>query len=195
MWDSDVGRPTIAAWVNIVPLPSRNWVCGYCGVTTGNDKGFTTQDKSRCVLICPNCMRPTYFEADRQVPGASFGNMVNNLPAELNPLYQEARNCMIVSAYTASVLVCRKILMHVAVEKNAQPNQSFKSYVEYLIAANIIPGHFKTWVDHIREKSNEANHEIVVMGRKEAEDLLSFTEMLLKVIYEYPYRAAQATAS
>jgi len=102
---------------------------------------------------------------------------------------------MIVSATTAAVLTCRKILMHISAERGAADGQSFQAYVNYLITANVIPAHFKTWVDHIREKGNEANHELVVMTQKEAEDLLSFTEMLLKIIYEYPNRAALATGS
>jgi hypothetical protein len=43
-------------------------------------------------------------------------------------------------------------------------------------------------VDHIRKKGNEANHEIALMTRVDAEELLSFSEMLLKFIYEFPSR-------
>ena len=43
-------------------------------------------------------------------------------------------------------------------------------------------------VDHIRKKGNEANHEIVLMEKEDAEDLLVFSEMLLKFIYEFPKR-------
>jgi len=41
-------------------------------------------------------------------------------------------------------------------------------------------------VDHIRTKGNEANHEIRLMGRQDAEELVTFVEMLLKFIYEFP---------
>jgi len=56
--------------------------------------------------------------------------------------------------------------------------------------ANIIPANFTTWVDQIRSKANDATHRLVIMSQKDAEDILSFTEMLLKIIYEYPTRAA-----
>ena len=36
------------------------------------------------------------------------------------------------------------------------------------------------------DQLDEANHEIVLMSKGDAEDLLSFIEMLLKVIYEFP---------
>jgi len=44
------------------------------------------------------------------------------------------------------------------------------------------------WVDHIRKKGNEANHEIIIVEKDDATELLSFVEMLLKVIYEFPAR-------
>jgi hypothetical protein len=43
-------------------------------------------------------------------------------------------------------------------------------------------------VDHIRKKGNEANHEIAIMSRTDAEELISFIEMLLKFMYEFPAR-------
>jgi len=43
-------------------------------------------------------------------------------------------------------------------------------------------------VDHIRKKGNEANHEIILMDKKDAENLITFIEMLLKVIYDFPAR-------
>jgi hypothetical protein len=184
------GRPEPAVWLNSGGLPPRRWTCGHCGRATGNDKGYNTQDQRWQIYLCPACGRPTFFQGDRQVPGAAFGNSVDHLPGDLGPLYQEARNCMVVSAYTAAVLTCRKMLMHIAVEKGAPPDKTFQFYVGYLVDGKILPTSFQTWVDAIRQRGNEANHEITVMGQKDANDILSFTEMLLKVLYEYPYRAA-----
>jgi hypothetical protein len=41
-------------------------------------------------------------------------------------------------------------------------------------------------VDQIRDSGNEANHEVVMMKREDAEHLISFCEMLLKIFYEFP---------
>jgi hypothetical protein len=60
--------------------------------------------------------------------------------------------------------------------------------VEYLSDQNYVPPDGKGWVDHIRKKSNEANHEIVIMKKEDALDLISFIEMLLRLIYEFPSR-------
>ena len=81
--------------------------------------------------------------------------------------------------------------MHVAVEKGAKEGLSFFDYVNYLSENNYIPPNGKDWVDHIRSKSNEANHEIVIMGLNEADDLISFTEMLLRLVYEFKHRLSK----
>ena len=76
--------------------------------------------------------------------------------------------------------------MHIAVAKGAKAGESFMSYVEYLSANHYVPPDAKDWVDHIRRKGNEANHEIVIMSKADAEELISFCEMLLRLIYEFP---------
>lgn len=60
--------------------------------------------------------------------------------------------------------------------------------MNFLADNNYIPPDGKSWVDHIREKANEANHEIKIMNVDESKDLLDFTEMLLRFIYEFPNR-------
>jgi len=57
-----------------------------------------------------------------------------------------------------------------------------------------VPPNGKGWVDHIRRKGNEATHEITVMTEADAKDLLSFAELLLKFIYEFPKRVPGSAA-
>lgn len=78
--------------------------------------------------------------------------------------------------------------MHIAVEQGAKPGLSFLEYIEFLSSQGFVPPHGKGWVDHIRKKSNEANHEIVLMDQPASEELLNFLEMLLKFIYDFPRR-------
>ena len=106
--------------------------------------------------------------------------------SSVGDLYNEARNCTGAGAYTSAVLSCRKLLMHIAVSKGAETGKKFIEYVQYLSDQNYIPPDAKSWVDHIRAKGNEANHEIVIMREEDAKDLLSFIEMLLKIIFEFP---------
>ncbi len=83
-------------------------------------------------------------------------------------------------------MCCRKLLMHIAVAKGAESGKPFEHYVDYLATCNYIPPDARPWVDHIRKKANEANHEINIMTPSDAAELLSFIQMLLTMIYEFP---------
>jgi hypothetical protein len=76
--------------------------------------------------------------------------------------------------------------MNVAVSQGAKAGDPFASYVQFLADKGYVPPNGKHWVDHIRTKSNEANHEVVLMSKEEAEILITFVEMMLKFIYELP---------
>ena len=173
-------------WSNVGVLSPRQFVCGYCGFNVASVMGYKNHANTGQLYICPNCTGPSYFTASEQVPGVPPGNNVQHLPPAVEQLYTEARQCCSVNAYTASVLACRKLLMNIAVQQAAAPNQSFLAYVEYLSANGYVPPHGKGWVDHIRRKGNEATHEIALMKKEDADELISFSEMLLKFIFEFP---------
>jgi hypothetical protein len=85
--------------------------------------------------------------------------------------------------------------MHIAVEKGAPVGKTFLEYVGYLAQKGYVPPGGEGWVDHIRVKGNEANHEIKAMAETDAADLITFTEMLLKFIYEFPAKVKPLTGS
>ena len=175
-------------WHGLNNIGSRQFCCGYCGLNVASELGYF-DNYSRRISICTNCNYPTFFDHNsRQYPGVAPGNEVGHLPEELGKLYREARDCCSISAYTASVLASRKMLMNIAVEQGAQEGLRFIEYVEYLASNGFIPPNGRAWVDHIRQKGNEATHEIALMAPSDAEDLVTFTEMLLKFIYEFPNR-------
>ena len=97
---------------------------------------------------------------------------------------------MSVSAFTAGVLATRKLLMNVAASLGASPGGSFQSYVTYLEENGYVPPKARGWVDHIRKKGNEATHEIPPIARTDAEELITFVEMILKLVYDYPAHPA-----
>jgi hypothetical protein len=183
-----------ATWKNPTTLRAESFVCGYCGDKVSSEKGYSLVARNNLdhqvggVFICPNCRGPTYLVPPQKLkfPGNSFGHSVAHVPNSLNTLYQEARDCTAAGCYTAAVLVCRKMLMNIAVEQGAQQNLAFIAYVDYLSAQGFVPPNGKQWVDHIRKKGNEANHEIALMSDSDAKELIIFVEMLLKFIYEFP---------
>jgi len=182
-------------WQNIGSLSSRSFICGYCGNPLASEKGwyatFVVDNKiHRLIYICHHCEKATFFdEKGIQTPGVTFGNTVSDIPEkDVELLYEEARKCTASGCFTAAVLCCRKLLMHIAVSKKAKTGASFVEYVEYLVSNHYVPPDSKDWVDHIRKKGNEANHEICIMSSDDAKELLSFMEMILKFLYEFPSR-------
>jgi len=184
-------------WQAIQNMKSHSYSCGYCGHSLASDQGWpafchdgTRQWVGGTIYVCHHCGRPTFFDVNnrnKQYPGVPFGRSVQNVTdAAINEIYEEARRATSAGSFTAAVLCCRKLLMHLAVAKGAKAGDTFKGYVEYLAKNNYVPPDCALWVDQIRETGNEANHEIMVMKREDAEHLISFCEMLLKIFYEFP---------
>lgn len=191
----------IKDWQNIGSMDSRSFICGHCGNPLASNMGWFAHrhgdgGMAAHIYICHHCKKPTFFDEDnKQTPGSIYGESVRDITDEsVKVLYEEARKCMSTDSFTAAVLCCRKLLMNIAVSKGATPGQQFIEYVEYLSSKGHVPTGSKEWVDHIRTKGNEANHEIVTMKQEDAEDLLTFIGMLLKLIYEYPSKIKKKTA-
>lgn len=175
----------------------RHYRCGYCGNSVASNRGLRGQEspspsmhpQEAFVAICTSCTSPTFLMGRRQVPGARFGADVTGIDDQIVvDLYAEARECMGISAHTAVVLSCRKILMHIAVALGADEGKSFVEYVAYLDTEHHIPPRGRDWVDVIRKAGNTANHEIVIASKETATDVLTFVEMLLRFVYEMPAR-------
>lgn len=177
-------------------MPSHSFKCGYCGHPVASEKGYMGEDinpnpqQKRFVriYICHNCFCPTFFDYDlKQIPGPSIGNKVNHIAnAEVEQLFNEAKACYSISAFTSSVMCCRKLLMNIAVSEGAKEGGNFVDYVNYLDNNNYIPPNGKKWVDSIRKLGNEANHKIEFRSQTDATRILNFAEMLLRFIYELP---------
>jgi hypothetical protein len=181
-------------WSNLMETRPHPFHCGHCGYNVSSALGYGSQFTLAFISICPHCDKPTFFDLhnNAQVPGVVPGSQVKHLPETLESLYGEARNCCGVGAYTASVLASRKQLMNIAVSQGATEGLRFIDYIEYLEKNGFIPPNGRGWVDHIRKKGNEATHEIALMTQADAEELITFSEMLLKFIYEFPARIPAA---
>lgn len=179
-------------WRNLEKIVPTKYHCGWCGNVVAAVVGYWQGSSEPRISICPNCENPTLFNSGNQVPGVSPGADVLHLPPDVAALYKEARNCCAASCNTASVLICRKLLMNIAVAQGAAAGLPFIQYVEYLASSGYVPPNGKGWVDHIRKKGNEATHEIALMAKVDADELLAFAEMLLKFIYEFPNRVPKA---
>lgn len=176
-------------WSHVTEQAPKRFNCGFCGSLVGAHKGYAGSHPGRTIYICPNCSMPVLFdERGRQHPLPAPGQPVKHLPEALEALYDEARRCVAAAAPTAAVLACRKLLMNIGVAQGAPEGATFIAYVDHLSQAGFVPPNGRHWVDHIRKKGNEANHEIALMSQSDAEELIDFIEMLLKFVYEFPNR-------
>lgn len=179
----------------IIQVGGVRFACGHCGADAGvthmlvgtvqyrHNRQNTNEYAD--VVFCPVCSHPTYRNPEgKQFPASPLGAALKNLPAGIEGLYREARDCSSVAAYTACVMACRKILMNLAVLEKAAPGGSFVDYVDYLANNGFVPPRGKTWVDRIRKKGNEANHEIKEMSGADAKEIMMLIEMLLRFNFE-----------
>jgi hypothetical protein len=183
-----------ASWRMLQDLPNSAFVCGFCDTKVSSIRGYKLgqfKDASGtqigAVYICPNCGGPVFHApTGQQYPSPALGNAVLHVPDKLNAAYEEARRCTSQGCYTAAVLLCRKMLMNIAVNQSADEGRNFIDYVNFLSDRGYVPPNGRHWVDHIRRKGNEATHEIALMTEADARELLFFVEMLLRFIYELP---------
>ncbi|WP_413981415.1 DUF4145 domain-containing protein [Leuconostoc mesenteroides] len=192
---SDLYYETSYRW-NSEKIMEATYKCGYCGSKITSDEGMYLGELSsygqnknslpQGVFICTNCKLPSFIYNGIQVPGINFGNSVNNIPDNVNSVYEEARKSFSVGAYTGVILLCRKLLMHVGVNFGAEENKNFVYYVNYLKDNHYVSQNSGEWIDSIRKFGNVATHQIVVNTKEDAEKMIKFCEMLLKMNYEYP---------
>lgn len=187
-------KNTHHAWKGDQYMKQHDYTCGYCNRHTSSNKGLSlyenqgssSQVANYGVYVCTYCKMPTFLWDGIQIPGSKYGNSVMGLSDRLSGLYEEARDSFSVNAYTAVILICRKLLMHIAVDLGAEPGKRFIEYVNYLKDNNFVTTRSDKWVDSIRKSGNESNHEVNIGTREEAELMIKFSEMIIKTNFEYP---------
>lgn len=192
----DWSRTSDSTWEGLQPLKADSYRCGYCSLDVSSDRGLQTASNSAFIRVCPHCNAPTFFShVNEQWPGPKVGRTVEKLPDDVAALHEEARGAITVNAHTGAVMLCRKVLMHVAVQQGAAPGLTFQHYVKWLIDEHYVPRGSENWLDYIRSRGNEANHEITVIARDDSLGVLRFTEALLQSVYELPSAVPTNTAS
>jgi predicted RNA-binding Zn-ribbon protein involved in translation (DUF1610 family) len=163
--------------------------CPDCGGTQMYVVAFT-RDESRRWLWCANC-KLALVDNDGDVAPSELPLRVPAGVAGVElAAWKEARVCLGAGAYTAAVMMCRKLLFHIAVahglpaknEKDRAP--TYAQAVEHLESEGIITARMRPWIDRIKDVGNDANHEIVPINADVARDVATFTEQLLRLTYE-----------
>jgi hypothetical protein len=183
-------------WIDAETILSHSYKCGHCGREIASQKGYSAyevivrgrRENAAFIYICHHCKMPTFIATRQQIPMPLLGREVAHVPLSVKQLYNEARRCLQANAPTGSALCSRKLLMNIAVQKEAEENKKFAYYVQFLAEKGYVPPGGESWVDHIRQKGNEAAHEIPDIKMEDATELINFVEMLLAFIYEFPGR-------
>ena len=167
------------------------YTCGHCNTTVAGIIVSVYSNSLGSVrwVLCTNCGYGSVVNDNKLYPGTLFGPIIEGLPENVEEAYHEAKSCMSLNAYTACELLCRKILMHVAVEKGAKEGEPFSEYLSYLEEKGYITPPMKKWVDLIRQHGNKATHRLESPNKERAESTLMFTTELLRLVYEMQYLA------
>jgi len=173
----------------------HSYTCGHCNKDVSGVVVSTYHTVLGRVnwVLCTHCGYGSVINDGLLYPNSSFGPVIEGLPELVLEAYTEARNCYSLNAFTATELICRKILMHVAVEKGAKEKETFQFYLDFLGEKGYITPPMTKWVDLIRQHGGKATHLIEKPDRKRAESTLMFTAELLRLIYEMDYLANQYT--
>jgi len=165
---------------------SNSWftyTCGHCGAKVAG--AVVSMWNSIRWVLCTACLEGSVITSTGDVfPGEVFGPLIDGLPKDVGEAYDEARSCMAVGAFIAAESVCRKILMHVAVEKGAKAGGDFAGYITHLEKEGFVTPPMKPWVDLIRKHGNTAQHKLDPPDKDRAEGTVMFTAELLRLIYE-----------
>lgn len=173
-------------WGNLSKIDPISYKCGYCGMEIGSNVGYQYMlSRSVDIYICPNCGQPTFSYNGILTPGSSYGSEIPNLPVTVESIYNEARSSYKAGAYTGVILICRKVLMNVAIDRGAKPNLKYIEYVDYLLNEGYVPPKSKQWIDDIRKEGNSATHDETSKNKIDAKKILDFVQMLLLINYKF----------
>ena len=184
-------KPPVSAQrlINSIHTPSigviiQDYTCGHCERSVGGLVIAGIGERQIQWLLCPSCGRGSVQHDDTILPSLLSIPQVEGLPSDICQVYDEARKSFAVEAYTGCELLCRKILMSVAVDRGAAEDKSFEHYVDYLKDNGHITASLKDMADIIRRNGNQSTHKIGQPDPERAEYTLKFTAQVLRSIYE-----------
>ena len=212
-------QPTDFAWPpasTVITMPGHSGVNYYMNGAPAVSNGSMTETDAWTSLTCPHCGKSAsaaviarvnresppviwlrcqacgkgIVENEGQIaPAPKLGEDVDGLPGDVAAAYDEARRTAGAGAHTSCELICRKILMHIAVDKGAEEGKPFVTYLDFLKGTGYITPPMVPWVDLIRSHGNESTHRLQPASPERATNTLAFTTQLLRLVYEMDHRA------
>lgn len=174
----------------------KTYACGACGGTTNGRVLCQVKRKADladilwCWCSCDKGEPTILIEKDgmatTQLPNAREFHSGSDWPTNLSGLYDEAAKAHAAGAYTATAMVCRKLLMACACDKGEKDGQTFAQYVDHLTTKVLNYPDAKTPIDAIRNIGNEATHEVKIVNQADATRAMKIVTYMLNTIYSLP---------
>jgi len=109
----------------------------------------------------------------------------SSYPDQIKQAYLEAKACFKAKAYTASAIMCRKVLEGICAEHKIKKNNLAASLKE-MKNRGIIESRLFEWADMLRISGNEAVHDLsVTVPKDDARDIMEFTNALLEYLFTF----------
>lgn len=152
---------------------------------------------------CPECKEPMllgveYYGSDswsdpwRMYP-ADKTRLSHAVPRDLRAAYREAITSFSAQAYTASAVMCRKVLEAASVQFGIEERTLAQS-LERLREEGLIDTQLHEWASELRAMGNEAAHGVgLQIDRQDAEDTIAFTEAIIDYLFVYRQRFREFT--
>jgi hypothetical protein len=171
--------------------------CGVCGKSTngrvlcvGTRGGDSVSTMRVCLCSCGQREPSILIEKDKvmisQLPAACEFHPSDKWPPDLAKLYDEAAKSYAAGAFTASSMVCRKLLMSCACHEKADDGRAFASYVDYITNTVLTFPRAKDAIDAIRSIGNDANHDVAFVSADDAKRAMKIMSYMLNTIYSLP---------
>jgi hypothetical protein len=139
-------------------------------------------------LKCPKCKSPFIVVqvedgADWDQPSRVYPPIEaisTAIPFPITATYLEARACFKARAYTATVVMCRKVLEGIC-EEHKVVARNLAIALREMRDRGIIESRLFEWADALRISGNEAAHSVnTSIAVQDARDILEFTNALLE---------------
>ncbi|GAB2655140.1 hypothetical protein GCM10027088_36850 [Nocardia goodfellowii] len=188
---------------NLETKDKESWdraICGFCegtqmlvvAKTRAPDLPEPNMPPQVSWLRCVNCLHGVVRNDSEVSPAQKPLDTPSCLQGDELTAWIEVRSCLSVGATTAAVMLCRKLLYHVAVSHNLPAKDkngrapTYMEAVKHLESEGVITKHMRPWVDRIKDIGNEANHDLPAIPYSQAMDVAKFTRQLIHLAYELP---------
>ncbi len=167
-----------------------SWVSSSCPFCGGNQALVVATAGPTAWLRCVTCLEGHIARGGEVRPAPKPLRDPANLPPADAALWAEVRTTLGAGAYMATVMLCRKLLLHIAVAHELPPEDdrgrapAFAACVKHLVAEGVITKPMLRWVDQIKDVGNAASHQIEPISEQDATRVATFTLQLLVLAYE-----------